>query len=65
MITFFATWFVLAFIALVFNYAIHHNCLILGAFMEFIMDCTDAGIDPRTLDLTGIMNEKLDELEDK
>ena len=25
MITFFATWFVLAFIALVFNYAIHHN----------------------------------------
>jgi hypothetical protein len=39
-------------------------CLILGAFMEFIMDCTDAGIDPRTLDLTGIMNEKIDELED-
>ena len=25
MITFFATWFVLAFIALEFNYAIHHN----------------------------------------
>jgi hypothetical protein len=25
MITFFATWFVLAFIALAFNYAIHHN----------------------------------------
>jgi hypothetical protein len=25
MITFFATWFSLAFIALVFNYAIHHN----------------------------------------
>ena len=40
-------------------------CLILGAFMEFIMDCTDAGIDPRTLDMTGIMNEKLDELEGK
>ena len=39
------------------------SCLILGAFMEFIMDCTDAGIDPRTLDMTGIMNEKLDELE--
>jgi len=38
-------------------------CLILGAFMEFIMDCTDAGIDPRTLDMTGIMNEKLDEIE--
>ena len=40
-------------------------CLILGAFMEFIMDCTDASIDPRTLDMTGIVNEKLDELEDK
>jgi hypothetical protein len=25
MITFFATWFVLAFIALAFKYAIHHN----------------------------------------
>ena len=25
MITFFATWFALASIALVFNYAIHHN----------------------------------------
>ena len=37
-------------------------CLILGSFMEFIMDCTDAGIDPRTLDMTGIMNEKLDEI---
>jgi hypothetical protein len=40
-------------------------CLILGAFMEFIMDCDDAGIDPRTLDITGIVNEKLDELEGK
>ena len=40
-------------------------CLILGAFMEFIMDCTDAGIDPRTLDMTGFVNEKLDELEGK
>jgi len=37
-------------------------CLILGSFMEFIMDCTDAGIDPRTLDMNGIMNEKLDEI---
>ena len=37
-------------------------CLILGAFMEFIMDCTDAGIDPRTLDMNGIINEKLDEI---
>ena len=39
-------------------------CLILGAFMEFIMDCTDAGIDPRTLDMNGIVNEKLDEIGD-
>jgi len=37
-------------------------CLILGAFMEFIMDCTDAGIDPRTLDMTGFVTEKLDEI---
>ena len=37
-------------------------CLILGTFMEFIMDCTDAGIDPRTLDMNGIINEKLDEI---
>ena len=37
-------------------------CLILGAFMEFIMDCTDADIDPRTLDMNGIINEKLDEI---
>ncbi len=37
-------------------------CLILGAFMEFILDCNDAGIDVRTLDITGFVNEKLDEL---
>ena len=37
-------------------------CLILGAFMEFIMDCTDAGIDPRTLDMNGFVTEKLDEI---
>jgi hypothetical protein len=40
-------------------------CLILGAFMEFNLDCLDEGIDPRTLDLTGVVNEKLDELEGK
>ena len=40
-------------------------CLILGAFMEFIMDCTDADIDPRTLDMNGFVSEKLDELEGK
>jgi hypothetical protein len=37
-------------------------CLILGAFMEFIMDCTDAGVDLNTIDTTGIVNLKLDEI---
>ena len=40
-------------------------CLILGAFMEFIMDCQDAGVDLNTIDTTGIVNLKLDELEGK
>jgi hypothetical protein len=40
-------------------------CLILGAFMEFNLDCLDEGVDPRTLDITGFVNEKLDELEAK
>lgn len=40
------------------------SCLILGAFMEFILDCADEGVDPRTLDITGFVNEKLDELEE-
>ena len=39
-------------------------CLILGAFMEFMLDCLDEGVDPRTLDMTGFVNEKLDELEE-
>jgi len=39
-------------------------CLILGAFMEFNLDCLDEGVDPRTLDLTGFVNEKLDGLEE-
>jgi len=38
-------------------------CLILGAFMEFILDCNDAGIDVNKIDMTGFVNEKLDELE--
>ncbi len=38
-------------------------CLILGAFMEFKLDCLDEGVDPGGLDMTGIVNEKLDELE--
>ncbi len=40
-------------------------CLILGAFMEFNLDCLDEGVDPRTLDMTGFVNEKLDEIEGK
>ena len=40
-------------------------CLILGAFMEFIMDCQDAGVDLNTIDTTDIVNLKLDELEGK
>jgi hypothetical protein len=39
-------------------------CLILGAFMEFNLDCLDEGVDPRTIDMTGFINEKLDELEE-
>jgi hypothetical protein len=38
-------------------------CLILGAVMEFNLDCLDEGVDPRTLDMTGFINEKLDEIE--
>jgi hypothetical protein len=37
-------------------------CLILGAFMEFIMDCDDAGIDVNKIDLTNFVGEKLNEL---
>jgi hypothetical protein len=38
-------------------------CLILGAVMEFNLDCLDEGVDPRTIDMTGFVNEKLDEIE--
>jgi hypothetical protein len=38
-------------------------CLILSAVMEFHLDCLDEGVDPRTIDMTGFVNEKLDELE--
>ena len=41
------------------------TCLILGSFMEFIMDCDDAGIDVNKIDLTYFVGEKLDELEAK
>jgi len=40
-------------------------CLILGAFMEFILDCDDAGIDVNKIDVTDFVSEKLDELEGK
>ena len=41
------------------------SLLILGAFMEFLLDCADEDVDPRTLDMTGFVSEKLDELEGK
>ena len=40
-------------------------CLILGAFMEFIMDCDDAGIVVSDIDMADFVNEKLDEVEGK
>jgi len=40
-------------------------CLILGAFMEFILDCNDAGIDVNKIDITDFVSEKLDEVEGK
>lgn len=40
-------------------------CLILGAFMEFVLDCQDAGIDLNTIDVNGIVNVKLNVLEGK
>jgi len=41
------------------------SLLILGAFMEFLLDCLDEGVDPRTLPLTAFISEKLDEVEGK
>jgi hypothetical protein len=41
------------------------SLLILGAFMEFLLDCLDQGVDPRTLDMTGFVSEQLDILEGK
>ncbi len=40
-------------------------CLILGAFMEFMLDCDDAGIIVSDIDMTDFVNEKLDQLEAK
>ena len=36
-------------------------CLILGAFMEFILDCQDEGVDVNKIDITDYVNEKLEE----
>jgi hypothetical protein len=38
-------------------------CLILGAFMEFILDCQEVGVDVNTIDITDFINEKIDEYE--
>ncbi len=47
----------------------HHDqrraCLILGAFMEFILDCQDEGVDCNEIDVTDFVSGKLDELEGK
>jgi len=40
-------------------------CLILGAFMEFILDCQDEGVDVNKIDMTDFVSEKLDEVEGK
>ena len=40
-------------------------CLILGAFMEFILDCQDEGVDANTIDMTDFVLEQLDILEGK
>ena len=40
-------------------------CLIIGAFMEFILDCQDQGIDLNKIDITDFTSNKLDEIEGK
>jgi hypothetical protein len=40
-------------------------CLILGSFMEFILDCQDEGVDANEIDMTDFVSGKLDELEGK
>jgi hypothetical protein len=41
------------------------TCLILGAFMEFILDCQEESVDANTIDVTDFIHEKLDILEGK
>ena len=36
------------------------SCLILGAFMEFILDCQDKGVDVNKIDITDFVKEKLE-----
>ena len=38
------------------------TCLILGAFLEFILDCQDAGVDLNTITIHELINLKLDEI---
>jgi hypothetical protein len=40
-------------------------CLILGAFMEFILDCQDEGVDLNKIDVNDFTKEKLDGIEGK
>lgn len=40
-------------------------CLILGVFMEFILDCDDDGIGISEIDLTDFIAEQLDILDGK
>jgi hypothetical protein len=40
-------------------------CLILGAVMEFILDCQDEGVDVNEIDVTYFVDEKLDGIEGK
>jgi len=40
------------------------SCLILGAFMEFILDCQDEGVDVNKIDIADFVNKKLDILEE-
>ena len=37
-------------------------CLVLGAFVEFILDCADNDIDPRTLDIVDYAEGKVNDL---
>lgn len=40
-------------------------CLIPSAFMEFILDCNEQGIDCNEIDVTDFVSDKLDILEGK